>query len=955
MRMWLSVRKILSMSALVYSAVSPTLALAQASDTLEFFETRIRPLLAENCFVCHTTTRLGGLDMKSREALLKGGNSGPAIIPGQPEQSLLIQVVEYKHPRLKMPPAGKLKDGDIAALAAWVKSGAVWPEAQVDAKAPLPVQATGAGGTKEKEYVISPQQKSFWSFQPIRKPAVPAVKDQAWAKNDIDRFVLAKLEERGLKPVRPADRRTLIRRTTLDLIGLPPTPQEVDAFVNDPSPDAFPKVVDRLLASPHYGERWGRHWLDIARYADSKGGFFEATYPNSFRYRDWVIHAFNEDMPYDLFVKAQIAADLLPGENREKLLPALGFQALGNLGFGGMGDDDRVDVISRGILGLTVACAQCHNHKYDPIPAKDYYSLLGVFKSTQLSQVPLAPAKEVEAYENHKKKIAEMEAVIRDFEEKQNNMLVEILMKQTSRYMMAAWKAMSGAKPDVAAAAAAEGKLDPEILGRWIQYLKGTDKNHSYLEKWYAVVAGHPALEQVKAVADEFQTLVLAVNTEKKAVDDKNYVALGGAAGATDDKKKRVTQLAFLDGDKGRLWSDLAATPYINVGDGFEYPPGIYYYGPQRMPNDEAEQIRKTLLADSGGGKPERTQQPIERFLYGEWKAHLESMYAELQSLEKTLPPAYPFLHAVEESKTPANIRVALRGDATNLGEEAPRRFVQILCDGECKPFTQGSGRLELAEALVSPKNPLTARVIVNRIWTGHFGYGIVRTPSNFGLLGEKPTHPELLDYLATRFMENRWSIKDLHRQILLSATYALSTDNVAENAEKDSENRLLWRANLIKRLDVEALRDSLLAVSGELDETMGGPPVSLADENNRRRTLYGSVSRRKLDGVLSLFDFADPSYTSEGRGNTAGPLQRLYFMNNKFVAREAAALLKRLNRDAPQTDAAKITQAHWLLFGRVASESEQQLGLQFMKESKNPWQEYLQVLLSSSEFMSVN
>jgi hypothetical protein len=431
-------------------------------------------------------------------------------------------------------------------------------------------------------------------------------------------------------------------------------------------------------------------------------------------------------------------------------------------------------------------------------------------------------------------------------------------------------------------------------------------------------------------------------------------VLLGGAAGVNNDKKRRVTQLEFLDGDKGRLASDLTAPPFMNVGDGIEYPPGIYYYGPRRMPIDEAEGVRQMRLA-AAGIKEERGKEPIQRFLYGEWRAHHESLYAQLKVLESSLPPAYPFLHAVSEAKNPANINVALRGDPTTPGEEAPRRFVQILCDGPCKPFTKGSGRLELAESLTSPMNPLTARVIVNRIWNGHFGYGIVRTPSNFGLIGEKPTHPELLDFMATRFMEGGWSIKKLHREIMLSATYGLSTDNVPENAEKDGENRLLWRANLIKRLDVEALRDSMLAVSGELDSKMGGPPLMLDDKENFRRTIYGGVNRRKLDGTLSLFDFADPNMTSEGRSNTAGPLQRLYFMNNAFVARRAAALVKRLDKEAAAGEASKIEHAYRLLFGRAPNESERQLGMEFLKETRNSWQQYAQVLLTSSEFESVN
>jgi hypothetical protein len=938
-----------SLRPIALVAVFSTCVVAQVKNTTgestEFFESHVRPLFAQKCFSCHRDMAMGGLQMKSRDAFLKGGNHGPAVVPGRPDQSLLIQAVQYTNPKLQMPPTGKLQDSDIESLVAWIKAGAVWPESKEEA-----AQSDTSHTPAPKDYVITPEQRKFWSFQPIRKPVVPEVKDPSWPKSDIDRFVLAKLEAEGLKPVRQADRRTLIRRATLDLIGLPPTPDEVDAFVNDRSPDAFAKVVDRLLASHHYGERWGRYWLDIARYADSKGGFFEDPYPNAFRYRDWVIQAFNQDMPYDLFIKAQLAADQLQVPNRDKLLEGLGFQALGDLGFPGMSTDDRVDVVARGILGLTVACAQCHNHKYDPIPTKDYYSLLGVFKSAQLHPIPLAPVSEVKAFDEQEKKISAMEKAIREFEEKQNNILTDILMKETSRLMVASWKVMTGAK--TAQAAAAEAHLDSETLDRWIQYLKNPNKDHPYLKKWYEVVSGHPTEAQVKAVADEFQAFVLSINEEKKGIDDRNYVKLGGAAGFYDDKKRRVTELEFMDALKGRLWSDLAAAPYMNVGDGIFYPRGVYYYGPERMGTDEAEKVRQLALAEAGV-KEDRKQDPIERFLYGEWKANLDSMYAELDALKKALPPQYPYLHAITDVAHPANIHVYIRGEESNPGEEAPRRFLQILCKDECKPFTQGSGRLELAEAITSPSNPLTARVIMNRVWAWHFGDGIVRTTSNFGLLGERPTNPELLDYLASRLIENHWSIKNLQRQIMLSATYALSTDQSPENNEKDAENRFHWRANFDKRLDVETLRDSILFVSGKLDETVGGPPQSLEDPQNHRRTVYGFINRRRLDGTLSLFDFPDPNATSEGRFDTVGPLQRLYFMNNIFVADAARDLVARLARAAGNE--AKIDMAYRILYGRLPSASEKQLGLQFLKEGANPWPEYAQVLLGSSEFMSAN
>jgi hypothetical protein len=906
-------------------------ARAAAEDPAEFFEMKVRPVLVQNCYACHTTARMGGLQLDSRENALKGGNNGPAIVPGEPEESLLVQAASHSHDKFKMPPSGRLNDDEIAALKRWIEDGAVWP-----AGGPA-VQPSAKSG----EYVISPEQRAYWAFQPVKKPVAPEVKDQTWPKNAIDRFILAKLEEKNLRPVRPADKRTLIRRATFDLIGLPPTPEEVEAFVSDQSPEAFARVVDRLLASPHYGERWARYWLDLARYADGRLGPTQDTpYPNAFRYRDWVVEAFNQDLPYDVFVKAQIAADLLDRPDREKLLPALGFQALGPRVVAGVPVDDRVDVVGRAVLGLTVACAQCHDHKYDPIPTKDYYSLLGVFKSSEDKEIPLAPAEQVEAYQKHRKKIDELQAAIDEYIEKQNEQLTDIFFSQISRYMVAAWRVMSAPGAGLAAIASEE-KLDQETLRRWVEYLKNPEKEHQYLRKWDEVTAKNPSREQVIAVAEEFQAVARAILKEKKAIDDRNYVKLGGAAGAKSTQAQIDTQLEFLDQDKGYLMSDLAAAPYMNVGDGIEYPQGIFYYGSKRLPSERGLTL-----------PPERL---IDRFLHQEWKDYLDAMRAEVAELRRSLPPQYPFLHAVGESKTPANLRVAIRGEATNLGEEAPRRFLQILCDGECGPFAEGSGRLELAEALASPKNPLTARVMANRIWAGHFGHGLVRTPSNFGQLGERPTHPELLDYLAARFIDLGWSVKAMHREIMLSAAYALSTDQVEEYAEKDLENRLLWRANLVQRLDIEALRDSLLAVSGSLDRSMGGPPAPVSNEANRRRTIYGYVGRTKLDTTLSLFDFPDPNNLSEERVVTAGPLQRLFFLNSSFVARQAESLVGRLAREAGESDRDRIQRAYQLLYGRPAAEDEIRLGLEFLQESGRAWPQYAQVLLSSTEFFSVN
>jgi hypothetical protein len=839
-------------------------ALHASDDPSEFFEMRVRPVLAKNCYGCHTSAQMGGLQLDTREHVLKGGKSGAAIVPGDPEKSLLIQAVRQTQ-KLKMPPNGKLADADIASLSEWVKGGAVWGSSVTPIKAP--------------EYTITAQQRAFWSFQPVRNPAPPAVHDEAWVQSPIDGFVLSKLETEGLRPAHPADKRALIRRVTFDLTGLPPTPEEVDAFLRDKSPNAFEKVVDRLLASPHYGERWGRYWLDVARYSDDKlDSERENPYPNSFRYRDWVIQSLNDDMPYDLFVKAQIAGDLLPGANREKLEPGLGFYALSP-----EFQDDRVDATTRGFLAMTVACATCHDHKYDPIPQKDYYSLLGIFKNTDLSEYPLAPKSEVDAYKAQQKKIDEQKEAIKDFIQVQSNALADVLAANTANYLRAA----AGQQPKT--------KLDQETLDHWKKYLDKPDKEHPFLKDWK------------NQNPDEFQSLVLKAAAEKKKVDDENHIRLG-LNPSRDDLSK--ADLVSMDRDRFVLWRDL-------FGD-----KGVLQYKDKN----------------------------IDRFLAPIFKERLDAMRAELEAMEKSLPAQYPFLQVIHDKDHPVNGHVYLRGNEANLGDEVPRHFLSILSKGQPLAYTQGSGRLELAEDIASPDNPLTARVIVNRIWQHHFGQGLVRTPSNFGQLGDRPSHPELLDYLATQLIKNHWSLKALHREILLSSTYRMSSEFVSEDFAKDPENRLLWRYNR-RRLDVEALRDEFLADSGSLDPTLGGPAKKLTDESNKRRTVYGFVSRRKLDGTLALFDFPNPNSTSEQRMDTNVPLQRLFFLNSTFIAAQAKALAERLR--PLKTDPARIDAAYSLLFSRPPTEAERKLGLEFLN-SGGDWPQYAQALFSSNEFSFV-
>ncbi len=833
---------------------------------------KVRPVLADKCLGCHAGGKMGGLQLDTREHALAGGKSGPAIVAGDPDKSLLIQAIRQTHATLKMPPGGKLPDEQVNDIANWIKGGAVWP----------------AGPAKPVQYTISQEQRNFWSFKPVANPAVPKVKNTKWALNDIDRFILAKLEEKGLTPAKPADRRTLIRRAYFDLTGLPPAPEQVDAFLADKSPNAFEKVLDTLLASPRYGERWGRFWLDIARYSDDKlNSTMEEPHPNAFRYRDWVINAFNSDMPYNTFAKAQIAGDLMP--EKEKYQAGTGFYALSP-----EFQDDRVDATTRGFLALTVACAQCHNHKFDPIPQVDYYSMLGIFENSKMNEVPLAPKEVVDAYKKQQERMNAKRGEITEFVKQQSEQLADILSRRTASYLLAA----AGDEP--------RGTLDQETLDKWKNYLKNPEKDHPYLKAWFA--AKTP--EDRRKAANEFQETLLAVNKEKKTVDDKNHIKLGLNPNRGDLSQ---ADLVSLSRDKHVLWENI-------FGDR-----GVLHYG---------------------DGK-------VDRFLLGQWKENLELLRAELKGIEKDKLPEYPFLQAISDKPTLGKQKVWIRGDRGNQGELAPPRFLAILSPGEQKPFTHGSGRLELAEAMVSETNPLTPRVIVNRIWQHHFGQGIVRTPSNFGLQGDRPANPELLDYLATQFMQGGWSIKKLTRNIMLSAAYQESAETNEKGLNLDPENRFNWHYNR-QRLDAEELRDAVLFLSGKLDLNTGGKAEKISDANVRR-TVYCFVSRRKLDPALALFDFPNPNNTAEQRLATNVPLQRLFFMNNPWILSQAKGIALRVST-LGKTDEERLEQAYRIFYQRKPTVEEKKLGLEYVQHAgMTAWPLYMQVLLEANEFEFVD
>lgn len=894
--------------ALCLGALTKAATAADDPAGMEFFESRIRPILVDNCYPCHSQQSAkikGGLLLDTRQGLLKGGDTGPAIKPGDIEQSLLIKAVRYTDDNLRMPPKNKkLAAAQIASLEAWVKMGAPDPRAS----------QTGVS----KFETIRQNARSHWAFQPIREPKVPSVRNKRFVRTPVDNFILARLEAANLQPSPMADKRTLIRRATFDLIGLPPTPSEVAAFVADKSPEAFARVVDRLLASPRYGERWGRHWLDVARYADTKGYVFEEDrhYPYAYTYRDYVIRAFNEDLPYDQFIKEQIAADLLPATGDRRSLAALGYLTLGRRFVNNINDiiDDRIDVVCRGMMGLTVACARCHDHKFDPIPSRDYYSLYGVFASSmEPDQEPLlgmdAPAKAREEYlAEHKKRVEERDT----FREAQERTMAAQLRSQSGDYLMAAYEAQRSAnKPDVDEVAHTN-KLDPDMLRRWIAGLDGWRKSQQAIfAPWFAFAA--LAENDFPARARELAAKFTAKPDAALSINPLVARALAGEPPATmKDVAERYGKLIT---EIDKRWADaLAATN----------SPAL-----QALPDAAQEAVRQILYAADAPANLPRAE--FDRLYDIPTGQKLRELQRHIDELDATSPGAPPRATALVDRPDPHDTPIFIRGNSANPGAEAPREFLEVLSGPNRKPFQKGSGRLELAEAIASRDNPLTARVLVNRVWLHHFGSPLVATPSDFGLRSDPPSHPELLDYLAARFMDGGWSIKNLHRLIMLSGAYLQSSDDNAACAKVDPNNQLLWRMNR-QRLEFESMRDTLLAVSGKLDLTPGGHAVDITDPASTRRTVYGYVDRQNLPDLFRAFDFASPDASSPRRFYTTVPQQALFLMNSPFVIEQAKNLVNRPDFDSASTDQQRLHLLYQLAFQRDPSREEIEWANQFIR-----------------------
>jgi hypothetical protein len=758
------------------------------AEQVEFFEKSVRPILAENCYSCHGAKKQqSGLRLDTAEGVKKGTQSGPVIVPGELDKSTLIQAVRRKGDS-PMPPDRELTKDQVTILERWVTIGAPYPAGKSAA-------------------LDSNAGKNHWAFQPVRDlppPAPPSLGGKGIGEsgspvNPIDAFILARLTKERLSLSAPADKRTLARRVYFDLIGLPPTAEVLDAFENDPSPNAYEKLIDELLASPHYGERWGRYWLDVARYADSKGYVFteDRNYPYAYTYRDYVIRSFNEDKPFDRFLIEQLAADKLPLGEDKRPLAAMGFLTVGRRFSNNIHDitDDRIDVVTRGLMGLTVGCARCHDHKFDPIPAADYYSLYGIFANSH------------------------------------------------------------------------EPKDLPQI---------GETENPKEHEKF---VAEHKKLEQ--AVAEERAKRVAMKKTGLNSLT-------GGVAFRPDEQR------------------------LINRAD-----------------RNEIDKLQKK--AD------------------------------EFQAKSPGAPPRAMVMYDNARTSEPV---VFLRGNPNNRGPQVPRRMPEIASGPKRVPFQDGSGRLELAKAIASKDNPLTARVFVNRIWMWHFGQGLVRTPSDFGVRSEPPTHPELLDWLASRFIDDGWSVKKLHKRILLSQTYCQSSVITTEALKADPENRWLSHQNR-KRHDFETTRDSLLAASGQLDRTVYGRSVDLFKiPAPKRRAVYAYIDRQNLPGTLRAFDFASPEQHTPQRFQTTVPQQALFFLNSPFVAEVAREVMKRTEVAKASDPAAKVKALYRLILSRNPTAQEQELATAFLTTAEQSeiklghlpaWEQFAQVLLLSNEFAFVD
>ncbi len=904
---------------------------------IEFFEKQIRPVLAEHCLRCHSaaaanTKKLkGGLQLDTREAFLAGGDSGPVIQPGNAKASLLLKSLHYTGDT-QMPPAGKLPDATIADFEKWIAMGAPAPNA--------------AAAAKRQVGLTIAQGRQFWSYQPVKVPAISVVKDRTWPAVDLDRFVLAGLEAKQLAPAPEADKATLIRRVYYDLTGLPPSPEQVDAFVGDPSPEAYAALVDKLLASPAFGERWGRHWLDIARFAESvtlRGFIFK----ESWRYRDFVIESFNADVPFNRFIREQIAGDLLPAADladRQRQMIATTFLMMGNTNLEEQDKrllrmdvvDEQLDVITKGFLAQTVTCARCHDHKFDPIPTRDYYAMAGILRNTKSLEhanvskwierpLPMAPVAE-QAVAAAEVKIKVLQAKLAAAKRKPSAVVKGTLPL----------KDVPGIAIDDTAAKKVGTWKDSQHTRTYVGDGYTHDDNSQKGEKTITFSPELPTTGQY-----EIRLAYIAGESRSNAVPVTVFSAEGEKEISVD--MKRVPPIGGRFISLGTYRCEKAGQNFVIVSNegtkGHVTADCVTY-----VPMERSEKSKAT--------KPD--------------PASVAAIEVELRALQAASPKRLMAMSPQEE-KAIEDCPVHIRGSVGNLGDTAPRGVLSVVDSVTIPKFpAEASGRVELANWIADDSNPLTARVIVNRTWHWLFGFGIVRTVDNFGTTGELPANPALLDHLAARFVAEGWSMKTLIREMVLSRTYRQATvqDAIAKIVKADPENRLFGRANR-KRLDAECLRDTIIAVSGTLSIERGGPtyPASLASdynfrEHDLRRSVYLPVFRNSLPDLFEVFDFAQPSVVVGARDTSTVAPQALYFMNNVFVLEQSKAAAQRLLKDEPSSIEAKLNRAYRLTLGRLPTEGERAVASKYIaarKDSEAAWAALMQALFASAEFRHLN
>jgi len=914
----------------------------------QFFDTKIKPLLTDKCYKCHSVEsgkNKGGLLLDSHEASVKGGDTGPAVVPGDVSKSLLITAISYKDKDLQMPPKGeKLSDAQIADLTKWVEMGA--PDTREAVKGKL-------SGLTDKA-------RQHWAYQPVVKPAIPAVKNRAWCVTPVDAFILAKLEEKGMVPrdglmTEQGGKEVLLRRATFDLIGLPPTPKEIADFTGDNSPYAFVKVVDRLLASPHYGERWARFWLDSARYSDTTGERVnernaDYRFPYAWTYRDYVVRSFNDDKPYDRFIVEQLAADKMTDLKDPRDLAALGFITVGKRG-NNVNDliDDRIDTTSKAFLAMTVACARCHDHMFDPIPTKDYYALHGVFASIdEPKDKPVISQAGKDAAAEFSKKIAALEDNNRLNYYKLGGANDTMFRKNAADFLYVWTMTQASASADDQKAGGKrrlDKKLDQEVsrsmnranredvlFGPIKAFRQGNWDTVDFSKVNPIVAAAFKgvkpkSIDEVLAVYQKVfdgiepkaQAFYKALEAMKTAPTAEEAVAVKKAAAS---EKESTSMMMSMDGPSSKNASPIKGYDAAEVQlMQFPLPLSASYLV-------TTDQLRKETDRWPLGLRPNAN-------------ATRGWSFTKINALQLTDAGNDARAMVVEDSERPHDSPVFIRGQSGSPGDMVPRHFLEILSGGHPTAFKHGSGRLELAEDIASKNNPLTARVMVNRVWLHHFGEGFVRTPDDLGTMSEKPTHPELVDYLASYFMEQGWSLKKLHRLIMLSKVYQESSKTITAYETIDPENRLLWRAN-VRRLDFEAMRDSLLVMGANptptpdhpnmIDETMGGQPVNITDEPfSYRRSIYGYVDRGNLPELMQHFDFSNPEAPNSKRTSTIVPQQALFLMNSPLAIEVSRNVLLQPSFQRALNTTDRIYSIYRTILGRTPTGEEVKVAVNFL------------------------